>query len=193
MPTKYTVLGFGLVELLVSVSIMVLITSVILTRQDSFNGATLLRGQAYEVALKIREVQSTAVSASYTEGEYRNVLGVYFNTNPGGDEMYPVFRDDDNYFYESDEEYGDQGIVDPRFEVDEIRLIGTGAIVDDVSILFERPNFDAKFYTSANTAVSASVSGVEIDIRLRGSTGNTVGEVRTIEVTRTGQISVKDA
>ena len=55
--------GFGLVELLVSISIMLLVTMVVLVNHESFNNGALLRSQAYEVALRLREVQLSAVGA----------------------------------------------------------------------------------------------------------------------------------
>jgi type II secretory pathway pseudopilin PulG len=201
MRTKQQFAGFGLIELMVSISIMLLVMSILMTRQDSFRGATLLRGEAYEVALKVREVQSLAVSAAFTgDGDYRGALGVYFNTSDITDGSYIVFKDiDSNSFYSSGllpdpEEYDKPGILDERFEIAAIRLMNGTAVFSTpaaVSLLFERPNFDAKIYTGANTAAAASVSGVEIDVRVRGTAGSDVGEVRTVEITKTGQISVK--
>jgi type II secretory pathway pseudopilin PulG len=188
--------GFGLVELMVSISIMVLVTSVILARHDSYNGATLLRSQAYEVALSIREMQLLAVSAARNTSGYRNVYGLTFSTSSPNSII--IFRDaDGDYFYDVGEEFGKQGVIDGRFEIDALRFIGTGADADAgvqtaVTMLFERPNFDARLYKAASTTVNAAVYGVEIDIRLQGTTGNGPGEVRTIEVTRAGQISVKN-
>lgn len=186
--------GFGLVELLVSISIMIIVTSVILARHDTYNSATMLRGQAYDLALTTREIQLLAVSATRDQVGFRNVYGLLFSTtNPNA---YTIFRDSDSdHFYDTGEEFGQQGIIDPRFEIDAIRLMGTGADagpIDAIAVLFERPNFDAQLYKSANTEVLSGVSGVEIDLRVKGSTGTGPGELRTIEITRTGQITVKN-
>ncbi len=186
--------GFGLVELLVSISIMIIVTSVILARHDTYNSATLLRGQAYDLALTTREIQLLAVSATRDQVGFRNVYGLLFSTtNPNA---YIIFRDSDgDHFYDTGEEFGQQGIIDPRFEIDDIRLMGTGAdagSIGAVAILFERPNFDAQLYKSANTEVLSGVSAAEIDLRVTGSTGTGPGELRTIEITRTGQITVKN-
>jgi Tfp pilus assembly protein FimT len=66
VPTTFRISdrGFGLVELMVSISIMMLLTVVILNRQSSFNGAVLLRNQAYEVAFALRKAQLLAVSGN---------------------------------------------------------------------------------------------------------------------------------
>jgi type II secretory pathway pseudopilin PulG len=188
-----TQLGFGLVELMVSISVMVLVTSVILVKHDSYNGATLLRSQAYAIALQLREVQLLSISATEAGSGFRNVYGLHFSTSTT--DTYFIFRDADvpnNYYFDAvSEKFGKQGTLDPSFEIDAIRLIGTGAIEDELSITFERPNFDAKFYTAPNTPALSSVSGVEIDVRTAGTTGTGNGKIRTIEITKTGQITVK--
>jgi len=198
MVPKHTTSGFGLIELMVSISIMLLLMTIIITRQDSFNGATLLRGEAYEIALLTREVQALAVSAASLGGanDYRGVLGVHFSLAPSLNQTYKVFRDGDgDYFYDAGEEYGKGGQLDPRFIISEIRLIQGSAPPSrppNISLVFERPNFDAKIFLSPNSPAPTVVSGVEIDVRVRGNAGSGPGAVRTVEITRTGQISVKN-
>ncbi len=181
--------GFGLVELLVSISVMVLVTSIILARHDSFNGATLLRSQAYDVALALREMQQLAVSTSNVTGDFRGVYGIVFDKIVAPND-YIIFRDNDgDGSYDGGEEFGKQGTLDERFLISSIEFLRTAPAVnsneDDVTILFERPNFDALFYDGSGVAVNAGVYGVKIGIGVRGST-----EVRYIEITRTGQITV---
>lgn len=186
--------GFGLVELLVSISIVVLVTSIIMVKHTSYNAAVLLRSQAYSIALEAREVQLAAVSAVGTAGTYRNVFGLHFDTST--DAFYRIFKDSatsSNFYYNTGEELGARGNLDPRFQIDEIRLIGSGATTTrpNLSVIFERPNFDARFYTAGNTPVASSVSAVQIVVRLRGTTGSGVGDIRIVEISRTGQITVQ--
>ena len=190
---KNNLWGFGLVELLVSIGIALLIMTVVMAKHSSSNGAVLLRSQAYELALSIREIQLAAVSAIGDNGSFRDAHGLYFATS--NQNFFYSFRDDatvDN-FYNDGEAVGPKNFLDARFEISEIRLVN-GVVentADDVSIVFERPNFDAKFYTAPNTEASASVNAVEIDVRISGTTGDTVSEVRTVEISRTGQIVVQ--
>jgi type II secretory pathway pseudopilin PulG len=174
---------------MVSISIMMLVSAVILARQSSFNGAVLLRSQVYDIALAVREVQLGAVSAeSNGAGVFRSVDGVYFNTS--SDAVYKVFRDANaNYFYDSSEQYGKQGTIDNRFQIRDIRTIGGSMSGTGLSVVFERPNFDARFFDSTGEITGAS--SVEIDIAKRGVAGNTNDIVRTVEITKTGQITVK--
>ena len=174
---------------------MVIVMGVVLVRQSSFNSAVLLRSQAYEVALQLREIQLSAVSASNINSggnDFRDVLGVHFDTGSNG--LYRIFRDsvsgaNKNNFYDSNEEFGIQGKLDERFEIRAIQQVG-GSSVNNLSIIFERPNFDASFYIAPNNESIASA--IRIDVGKRGGAGGAVcgTDYRTVEVTRTGQIAV---
>lgn len=184
--------GFGLIELMVSISIMVIVSAIILARQDSFNGAVLLRSQAYEIALSLREVQLSAVSAvGDGSGDFRLQHGIYFTTNPGGNTGYRIFRDaDGDGFYDPGEEYGQQGHLDPRFVIEGLSTQGIALSGSQLSVVFERPNFDAHFFSSPNSELTSATAAL-ITVRRIGTTGTGVDEVKTIEVTSTGQIAVQ--
>ncbi len=185
--------GFGLIELLVSISILVIVMSIVMFKRSSFNSAVLLRSQAYEIALHARNIQLNAVSALGEGGDFRQIYGLEFSK---GGSTYVVFKDlpPYNYFYNSgvgEQDYSERGILDRRFKIEEISFVGGGAgTVDKVAVVFERPNFDARFFIGENSEVT-SASAVELKVRLIGTTGSTVNEVRTVEITKTGQISVK--
>ncbi len=186
--------GFGLIELMVSISIMLLVIGVVLARQDSFNGAVLLRSEAYEIALSAREVQLNSVSAVSIQGNYRTLLGLHFDTS--NDALVRVFKDSTfpdpqaNGFYDDGEAFGKQLNIDSRFEVRGIFTINNNirSAVSNLSVVFERPNFDARFFSSAG---EINVPRVEIDISKRDQTGTGNDVVRTVEITSTGQITVK--
>lgn len=194
--------GFGLIELLVSISIMAIVTSIIMTRQSAFNSAVLLRSQAYEIAFQVREIQLNAVSAKGDAGNFRSILGLQFSkstaTSLPNNSHYYIFRDtpapsaDANGMYDSGEDYGLQGLLDSRFEIRDIRAFGAAAVPisgNELSVIFVRPNFDARFFDSSGEITTAS--RVEIDVARRGVTGTGVGVVRTLEITKTGQIAVQ--
>lgn len=188
-PTKSTPIshptsvgGFGLIELLVSISVMLVVTSVIMVRHSSFNSVVLLRGEAYSIALALREVQLSAVSAIGTEGDFRSLQGIYFNTDNDG--TYRIFKDaDGDSRYDANEEFGQQGFLDPRFEIGTIRAGNTE--IDEVSVVFERPDFDARFFTDS---AELPVQVIQIDIVRRDTLPPR--DTYTIEITATGQIDV---
>jgi type II secretory pathway pseudopilin PulG len=189
-PHPQSVAGFSLVELMISIGIMVLVISVVTTSQGAFNGAVLLRGQAYEAALKIREVQLSAVGSVTGGATVRTVYGVHFDSSAATDNQYKIFKDaNSNGFYNSGEEYGQQGFLDSRFEIRAIRAIGDSIPANSgLSVVFVRPNFDARFFSSSGEVFASSV---EIDVADRDATGAGPGDVRTVEVTSAGQISVQ--
>lgn len=177
---------------------MVMVVAVVSINQSGFNGAVLLRGQAYETALAIREVQLNAVSAAGDSGNFRSVYGVQFDVATERNDRYVIFKDtpapssEANGFYDPGhgEEYGSPGLLDSRFEIREIRTIPASASpMENLAIVFVRPNFDARFFKSTG---ELDLTSVEIDIARRGKTGAGPGEVRTVEVTSTGQISVQN-
>lgn len=191
-----TTAGFSLVELLISISIIAIVSAIVLSRQSAFNGAVLLRSQAYEIALQLRDVQLTAVSAEGDgAGSFRSVLGVHFDDSNSTDDRFVVFRDSDvDGFYDAGEEIGVPGQLDPRFEIRDIRVIGSDSLTGTaVSVIYVRPNFDARFFDDGGGASNElDVSSVEIDIARRDATGTGPGDVRTVEITSTGQIAVLD-
>lgn len=180
--------GFSIIELIVSISILILVLSIVFTQQGAFNSAVLLRSQTYDIALAMRELQLGAVSAtSDGSGNYRSVQGFYVNTGAIGKDRYRVFKDaDGDFFYDTNEDFGFSGLLDPRFE---IRGLSPSTIGSGLSIVFERPNFDANFYTSAGTRLD--IPAVLITIGLRDGVGTACGaDIREIEITSSGQIAV---
>ena len=180
--------GFGIIELLVSISIMVIISSVIMVQQKSFNSAVLLRSQAYSIALEARQIQLSAVSVSGEAGDFRSLLGLHFDT--GSNQEYKIFKDADNdKYYDATEMFGKQGKLDKRFEIRAIRAVGDSITGNAVSVVFERPNFDARFVDSSGELTNAS--SIEIDIGQKNGQLGTNDTIRTIEITATGQIAVQ--
>lgn len=193
--------GFSLVELLVSISVLVLVMAVMMAGHRAFNSAVLLRSQAYDIALETRQVQLRAVSVigGSVASDFRQQHGVFFReASPFfAGRKYQIFRDGLTGtvgVVDFGEEFGRQGIVDSRFYISEIRTKDQSgveaAIANGVSVMFERPNFDARFYDSNGNLLS-DVVAVFIDLRVNGSAGLSGPEnVRTIEITRSGQITV---
>ncbi len=187
--------AFGLVELMVSMSIMALLTTVVVTRQSSFNGAILLRNQAYEIAFTLRQAQMLAVSGG---DESTRRYGVYFDTSTANQHTYIMFRDNDSTgrrgMYDSGEQIGATGRLDKRFEIRALRATGLGA--DDLAkmgVTFLRPNFDGYFCIKDDCADSIdylSGEAIAVHVARTGVTTNGTGDVRRVEVTKTGQIAV---
>ena len=169
--------GFGLIELLVSMSIMAIVSAVVLTKHGSFNGAVLLRNMTYEVAYTIRQAQLLAVSTT-DGGTERVSYGVNFITPAGTmDGTYFIFRDVDldGTYNTGDAQVGPTLRLDQRFE------FGPDT---QPAITFVRPNFDAIITTGTFPAT--------VDIRLveADSSDMSTAAQRSVEILSTGNISV---
>jgi prepilin-type N-terminal cleavage/methylation domain-containing protein len=187
--------GFGLVELMVSISIMTLVSTVILVKNRSFNNALLLRNQAYEIAFSLRQAQLLAVSGTKESSTNSNQYGIYFDvaTEPGN-RQYRMFRDDSNSgtnlgrYDAGDTTLGVIGTLDNRFMINEIVDSSGNPLEDILSITFIRPNFDALFKDSSGGYFSGPVY---VKISPKDSNGYVNVPSRLVEITGTGQISVK--
>lgn len=191
--------GFGLVELMVSISIMTLVTTVILVKNRSFNNALLLRNQAYEIAFSLRQAQLLAVSGTREVGAISNQYGIHFDVSASpANGRYRMFRDGGSTnpnpgWYSAaaadDSPIGTLGMLDNRYIIQDIVDSSDNSLAGDaLSVTFIRPNFDALFRTSAGTSVTGPVY---LKITPKDTTGYSVLPSRLVEITATGQISVK--
>lgn len=188
--------GFSLPELLVSISIISLITTILLFRYDSFNSTALLNNQSYELALDIRQAQVAGVSVRGGAGDspFDEEFGVYLDmTTPG---QYIYFRDSGDTMpaqYDAGEEV-EVSILDARFSIvnicanDSTADCAAGTALNNVSISFARPNFDARF-KGFNTSGN-NVSDIQsVTIVLQPNNNSEIE--RLVNVSASGQISVE--
>ncbi len=191
-----SVRGFGLIELMVSISIVAMVSAIILTRNNSFNGAVLLRNQAYEIAFAVRQAQLLAVSGNTGAVSASRQYGVFFDTSTAQQTSYVIFQDtNNNGYYNAGTDTiigGTRGRLDSRFEIRGItNLAGSsqtgGGSNTGFSVTFIRPNFDAIFENQVGTVLNGPIY---VDVSLLNDTGIGTGDVRRVEVTGTGQIKV---
>lgn len=179
-----TTSGFGLIELLVSMSIMALVSAIVLVNQNSFNSAVVLRNQAYEVAFMLRQAQLAAVSGTGDQTSDGQRFGVRIDRD---NNSVIFFRDmDDDGLYTpgpnpNDDIILEQRRLDNRFQIDTMS-IGSTNNVPVMHVVFERPNFDALLYAGAGSSRNGPAV-IEI-----GNVSNDA--TRRIEITNSGNISV---
>lgn len=172
--------GFSILEVLITTAIIGIITGLVTLRYGSFNNLILLKNQAYQVAIELREAQTRALSAAGSEGGFRRPYGIHFSmSNP---DRYILFLDSnpDNGLYDSGEELETRRL-DSRFRLK--RLCSGSSIsctsLTGLSITFRRPNFDA--IMNAGTVANGIV---EIETLTGDST-------RMVNVNAVGQITVE--
>ncbi len=188
--------GFTVVELMVTITIVVLVTGIVLVQYSSFNSSVLLTSQAYKTAFDLRETQSLAISSKGKNNNFREEYGLYFNMSLPT--QYLLFQDvgdaDVPAHYNAGEEIGGPTIVDPRFVISRM-CVSTGAIsacggsatdVTTLAVTFERPDFDAAFYSTGPTVANVQTALVYI------SSIADVSASKIVRVSASGQMSVEN-
>lgn len=187
--------GFSLIEVLITAAIIGIVTVILVARYGAFNSSTLLKAQAFELALDIREAQVFAISVRGEGGNFREEYGLFFSTSGDWRQQYQLFLDDEpnsvgieggDDRFNSGEEVGDPYRLDSRISIVDIRVNDCNDSVNNLSIAFERPDFDAILTTvqSGNSPQSHN----EVCIVLSDSEG---AVERKVVVTATGQITVE--
>jgi prepilin-type N-terminal cleavage/methylation domain-containing protein len=181
--------GFTLPEVLVTIGIMGLISTVVLMQYTRFDSRLLMQNNAYEIALAIRQAQTFATSVR-GEGEvFTYGYGVSFGTTTATNRTLSLYRNTG----------GDQLV--PRYSASQDQLIGTvtigrGNYISDIciegvcgktaaSITFNRPDTDALIVD--HYAATAVRSNIEIHLASIKDPSAT----RVITVYNTGQINVE--
>lgn len=174
-------------ELLVSISIFALITTVAVFNHARFNGTVILTNLAYEVALSIRQAQFYGITVRQTSADstkFDSGYGIHFDlSNPS---TYFIFEDVKsgslpNHIYDGSD------VVTETFRIQKGNAI-TKVCVDSncsnsvVDISFVRPNPDA--YIRAGGIQGTGYGKAEVCVASPG------GIKRKITVESTGQISV---
>ncbi|HEU4677300.1 MAG TPA: prepilin-type N-terminal cleavage/methylation domain-containing protein [Candidatus Paceibacterota bacterium] len=187
--------GFTLVELLVSVAIIGIVTSIVLVKYNSFDSNVLLKSAAYEMALNLREAQVRSVSVARNETSFDYPFGV---SVPVG-KTYQSFRylvtDEGDPSYKEFPVYGEDTEDIRTFFLDRSMVVGDLCIdqngtetcgLSRLDISFRRPKFKGLFHVDGFTQVEdASIDSGTVKL-----TSATPGSVYAVKVTNLGQISV---
>ncbi len=198
--------GFTLIELMVTIVIFVILTAVVLFSQSGFNNTILLNNLAYDISLAIRQAQYYGVNSN--ESQLINVFspfGVYFNIGSGGSATnFVFFADTDNSgtFYgnlsegsvtscpANDTECIQKYTINSGNYISGICATPPGSSVSNcglsnLTILFQRPNPDARIYYDSNGTRIGPCTKADITV----SSAN--GNKKNIIITGIGQIYVQ--
>ena len=203
--------GFTLIELVVVGAIIIIVTSLFLTRQSKFDSSTVLRSLAYSIALSLRQAQVYGISVSGTgtassncsNGSYANqtcyapAYGLYFSAaSPNIYILFADFINDGKYSPGEDVQAFTLNNVYKISELCAISGVKNCSGVDDQSgspigalwVLFRRPNPDACIATdlSPNVCGPGAIQSFGGDyIKITSSGAPTL---RSVTVSNTGAI-----
>lgn len=176
--------GFSLIELMVTLMIATLIVGGVLFQFRVFDSVIGLRGEAYDLASTLRTAQVYTVSAGISDDRSRfdRSVGVHYNVS--SPQQYILFEDsNDNNQYNTGDAIIETYTIPDNYRISYI-CVETNCINNNVvTVLFQRPEFDAIFSIN-NTLVSAS------EVLFGVALTNNTAEVFNVEVGATGQITV---
>lgn len=160
--------GFSIIEVVITAAIIGIITAIVTLKYNSFNNLILLKNQAFQIALDLREAQSRSLSAVGRDSGFRSTYGVYFNTAQR--DRYTIFVDaNQNGLYSSGEEI-EVRLIDSRFRLQSLCSGST------LSVVFRRPNFDAVINNGALSQCAITIETMN-DGTTRSISLNAVGQI----------------
>ncbi len=181
--------GFTLVELLISISIFTLITTVSVFNYSAFNSSVGLTNLAYEIALSVRQAQfyGITVKQSTTSGNFDSGYGVHFEKDSAS---YTLFEDRDvDHIYDGTSEDLERYTIQKGNRISKLCTHTTvlACDLDSLDLTFVRPNPET--FIARNGLTSSLYTSQKAIVCL----ASPKGEVRKVVVEATGQISVSTA
>ncbi len=202
---KYSA-GFTLVELLISVGIISIVSAIVLVKYSSFDSTVILKGQAYEIALGLREAQIKSVSVvrngvgfdypygmSFSPGaptadlpdSKKYFAFLFSNSSPSVRPYYDVAEDAPDFATKLQEfpiprnMYVSDICIKIANTGNTWTCSSTGGTIKRLDIAFRRPEYKALFYAESSDGGSFSNSIIGAKIRIQSPNGTNVYVVKT--------------
>ena len=190
--------GFTLVELIVSIGIFVLMTTLLVAKYGNFNQSVLLTNLVYDVALSVRTAQTFGLSVTKSDAtsgnsQFQYPYGVHFSTAAGEDAKVILFADT-NPINSPDNIYTTGDSVVSVYNISRgatISSLCTGSNdtsctpTSNLTVSFKRPDPSAIICPSSAGSPSCIGAGYA-KVTIRG----TNSETRSVEIWQNGQITI---
>jgi prepilin-type N-terminal cleavage/methylation domain-containing protein len=180
--------GFTFVEMLISMSIVVLFSTIILANQRRFESSLTTKSLAYEVALVFRQAQVFSLAVRGSGSSFEVAHGVHFDQSTP-DAFFLYVDEDDNARYDS----GTDTVIE-RFSLRSgsqiadlcVESASPRCALESLDVVYERPDPDANITSFDGVTRRTRHSDASVRIRSR------YGVERVVRVTLPGQISVQN-
>lgn len=179
--------GFTLVELMVTITVMLIITSISIFNYSEFNSATVTNTLAYDIALAIRQAQSygVAVRAEDQDEDFDAAYGVHFGNNESTFSLFTDPNIGNGLDYDASNVLQDY-TLQAGSKIKSVCVVESTQCKDysTIDIFFKRPDPESRINYGAIEEAS-----VEVRITVSNNTGTLE---RKITVYPTGQIAVSE-
>ena len=195
--------GFSLIELLTVAAIVTIISGILLADHNGFNNSILLGNLTYDIALSVRTAQIYGVSTRGTapaSPSFTSAYGIFFDAPANNESFYVLFADNDGtqtYTPLSVPPGLDTEVqrmtLQSGYRIKGICFMVSGDYEtpclkrnDTATILFKRPDPSALIYKNSEVPpIFSRLGGVRITLE------SPKGKTKSVEITESGQISVK--
>lgn len=182
--------GFTLIELMVTVGIFVLMTSLLLAKYNNYYSGTIFKNQAYDIAITLRQAQSFGISVKVDvapgSNSFDSAYGVRFpSAGVNNFSLYSFIRNGNSY---------SQNILQKEYRlkngayIERLDVSTDGSaysLANSVNVIFQRPNPEAIFCANVN-GVDSCGTYKYLSIGLKAPNGT----IKTVKVNNSGQISI---
>lgn len=198
--------GFSVLELVISISIFLIVTSIILVSQHRFGGNILITNLAYDVALSVRQAQVYGISVRESlPGDFQKRYGIHFGPSAyyvlfvdiNEDGRYDILANDSNGCVKNPPQGHspecvsffkiERGNFISRFCGDSGNCTDSGdqSRIDSLDIVFHRPDPEPTIATFRAGAIVSNPQSASITV------SSPQGLQKTINVFGSGQVSVR--
>lgn len=181
--------GFTLLELLVTITIFVVLTTAILISNSKFKSDLLITNLAYEIALSIREAQTYGINVKGQGTDFKYAYGINFDADNNNTKFILFVDESADGVFKSDKDR-----VEKEFNIRGGNYISGLSVFNSssgevpsrkqVDVVFKRPDPEAKIREGGKTDPHPTY------IKARIYISSPDGVIRKIEVSDMGQISV---
>lgn len=188
--------GFTLVELMVTITVMLIITSVSLFNYTEFNSVTMTNNLAYDIALAVRQAQSYGIAvranSNNTQADFDIAYGIHFSKS-NNVLVFNLFADTSSEGkYDIGEELQEYKLLQGT-SIEKVCITDGGCLTSDsgqyIDILFKRPDPESKIsYNIERDLERVGVADKTVTITIENATKNLR---KNIIVYPTGQLSIE--